>query len=146
MCYSGYKGTIKRAKKQKYFGFSEREYLRRQFKGTIKRAKKQKYFGFSKREYLRDVFPKVRLTPNRSLAHNSPVIVPAIAQSSILFPCIKARACLVFVQVVMSQDQGIWIFLLKVLYKQQQGFFLFFRSGVCRIAKRIQSALVAYAY
>ena len=121
MCYSGYKGTIKRAKKQMKFDFSERE-------------------------YLRGVFPKVRLTPNRSLAHNSPVIVPAIAQSSILFPCIKARACLVFVQVVMSQDQGIWIFLLKVLYKQQQGFFLFFRSGVCRIAKRIQSALVAYAY
>ena len=95
MCYSGYKGTIKRAKKQMKFDFSERE-------------------------YLRDVFPKVRLTPNRSLAHNSPVIVPAIALSSILFPCIKARACLVFVQVVMSQDQGIWIFLLKVLYKQQQ--------------------------
>ena len=47
MCYSGYKGTIKRAKKQKYFGFSEREYLRRQFKGTIKRAKKQMKIDFS---------------------------------------------------------------------------------------------------
>ena len=35
---------------------SHREYLRRQFKGTIKRAKKQKYFGFSKREYLRRKF------------------------------------------------------------------------------------------
>ena len=47
MCYSGYKGTIKRAKKQKYFDFSEREYLRSQFKGTIKRAKKQMKFDFS---------------------------------------------------------------------------------------------------
>ncbi len=40
------KGTIKRAKKQIIFDFSEREYLRPEVKITIKRAKKQIIFDF----------------------------------------------------------------------------------------------------
>lgn len=44
------KGTIKRAKKQIIFDFSEREYLRPEVKITIKRAKNKRILIFSKRE------------------------------------------------------------------------------------------------
>ena len=56
MCYSGYKGTIKRAKKQMKFDFSEREYLRGVFPKVRLSERKAKVFGFSKREYLRRKF------------------------------------------------------------------------------------------
>ena len=79
-------------------------------------------------------------------ASRLPIVKRSSFPSPILLLHLKAGACLVAVQVVVSEHKGFGIACLQFLHQQAQGLFLCLRACVGRPSGGIQSALVAYAY